>query len=156
MTIKRAEIKNIPDINRLLHQVLSVHHQGRPDLFRANSKKYTNEELEVIIQDKERPVFVAFDGAGNLVGYAFCVIQVYQNDPICIDRKTLYIDDLCVEQLMRGKHIGTDLYQHVLKYAKKIGCYNVTLNVWSCNPEAAAFYQAMGMIPYRTSMEKIL
>lgn len=156
MKITRAAVKDIPNINRLLHQVLSVHHNGRPDLFKANCKKYTNPELKAILKDDSRPVFVAFDEAGNLVGYVFCVIRIYQNDNIQTDRKTLYIDDLCVEALMRGKHIGTELYHYVLNYAKSIGCYNVTLNVWSCNPDASAFYQAMGMTPYKTGMEVIL
>lgn len=156
MKITKAAVKDIPNINRLLHQVLSVHHNGRPDLFKANCKKYTNPELKAILKDDTKPVFVAFDDAGNLVGYVFCVIKVYQDDNIHTDRKTLYIDDLCVEALMRGKHIGTELYRYVLNYAKTIGCYNVTLNVWSCNPDASAFYQAMGMIPYKTGMEVIL
>ena len=156
MKITRAAVKDIPNINRLLHQVLSVHHNGRPDLFKANCKKYTNPELKAILKDDSRPVFVAFDDAGNLVGYVFCVIELYQGDNSNTDRKTLYIDDLCVEALMRGKHIGKELYRYVLNYARNIGCYNVTLNVWSCNPDAAAFYQAMGMIPYKTGMEVIL
>ena len=156
MKITRAAVKDIPNINRLLHQVLSVHHNGRPDLFKANCKKYTNPELKAILKDDSRPVFVAVDDAGNLVGYVFCILKVYQNDNINTDRKTLYIDDLCVEALMRGKHIGKELYQYVLNYARSIDCYNVTLNVWSCNPDASAFYQAMGMKPYKIGMETIL
>ena len=156
MKITRASVKDIPNINRLLHQVLSVHHNGRPDLFKANCKKYTNPELKAILKDDSRPVFVAFDDAGNLVGYVFCILEVYKNDNINTDRKTLYIDDLCVEALMRGRHIGKELYQYVLNYARSIDCYNVTLNVWSCNPDASAFYQAMGMKPYKIGMETIL
>ena len=156
MKITRASVKDIPNINRLLHQVLSVHHNGRPDLFKANCKKYTNPELKAILKDDSRPVFVAFDDAGNLVGYVFCILEIYKNDNINTDRKTLYIDDLCVEALMRGKHIGKELYQYVLNYARSIDCYNVTLNVWSCNPDASAFYQAMGMKPYKIGMETIL
>ena len=63
MKITRAAAKDIPNINRLLHQVLKVHHEGRPDLFRSNSKKYTNPELKAILKDESRPVFVAFDDA---------------------------------------------------------------------------------------------
>ena len=99
---------------------------------------------------------VAFDDAGNLVGYVFCILEVYKNDNINTDRKTLYIDDLCVEALMRGKHIGKELYQYVLNYARSIDCYNVTLNVWACNPDAQAFYESCGMKPQKTGMETIL
>jgi GNAT superfamily N-acetyltransferase len=32
-----------------------------------------------------------------------------------------------------GKHIGKALYEFVRGYAKSIGCYNITLNVWEGN-----------------------
>ena len=156
MHIRKATEKDIPDINRLLHQVLTVHHEGRPDLFKPDCKKYTDSELKILLQDNTKPVFVAIDSAGNLLGYVFCILKIYQDNHIHTDRKELYIDDLCVESFMRGKHIGKNLYEYVLDYAKSIGCYHVTLNVWKCNPSAEAFYQAMGMKPYKTSMEVIL
>ena len=45
------------------------------------------------------------------------------------DIKTLYIDDLCVDENVRGKSIGKQLFEHVKSYAKEIECYNITLNV---------------------------
>ncbi|MBD5142370.1 MAG: GNAT family N-acetyltransferase [Ruminococcus sp.] len=156
MHIRKATEKDIPDINRLLHQVLTIHHEGRPDLFKQNCKKYTESELKTILQDNQKPVFLAIDRAGNTLGYAFCVLETYHNDNIQTDRKELYIDDLCIESFMRGKHVGKNLYQYILDFAKEIGCYRVILNVWTCNPNAEAFYQAMGMKPYKTGMEVIL
>ncbi len=156
MKIARAGEKDIPGLNRLLRQVLMVHHGGRPDLFRADSKKYTDEELRALLSDEMRPVFAAWDEAGNVQGYAFCVLQEYRKHNVFQDCKTLYIDDLCVEQSARGKHIGTQLYQYVLAYAREMGCYNVTLNVWSCNPDAMKFYEAMGLQPMKVGMEQIL
>ncbi len=156
MVIRRAEEQDITHINRLLRQVLMIHHKGRPDLFREDSKKYTDGELEVLMKTDSRPVFTAWDEAGNLLGYAFCQIEEYKGDNVQTDRKTLYIDDLCVEELARGRHIGTKLCQYVLDYAKSIGCYNVTLNVWSCNPGAEKFYRSVGMQPYKIGMEQIL
>lgn len=155
MNIRRAVSGDIPELNRLLHQVLMVHHNGRPDLFKPDCTKYTNEELAALLQDEKRPVFAAFDG-GAMLGYAFCVLEIHENDNILTDRKTLYIDDICVDEQSRGQHVGTALYQHCIGYARESGCYNVTLNVWSCNPGAEAFYQAMGMKPYKTGMEMIL
>ena len=156
MYIRRAKKEDIPSLNRLLHQVLMVHHNGRPDLFKPDCKKYTDSQLEELLKDDTRPVFAAFDNEENLVGYAFCMLEVYQNDNVNTDRKTLYIDDICVDEQKRGQHVGTALYEYVLNYAKSIGCYNITLNVWTCNPNAEAFYQALGMKPYKTGMETIL
>ena len=155
MEIRRASAADIKGIDRLLRQVLEVHHAGRPDLFKGGVKKYTDSELEEILADDKRPVFAAFDD-GEILGYAFCVVTEHMNDNILTDIKTLYIDDLCVDESARRKHVGRSVYEYVLKYAKEIGCYNVTLNVWTCNPEAMKFYESLGMTPQKIGMEKIL
>ena len=155
MIIRRAKESDINAINRLLCQVLMVHHNGRPDIFKPNCKKYTDEELLEIIADDERPIFVAED-EGEVKGYSFCVIQQHKDSNILTDIKTLYIDDLCVDETARGQHIGKELYEYVLDFAKKEGFYNLTLNVWSCNESALKFYEKMGLIPQKIGMEKIL
>ena len=139
----------------MLCQVLKVHHQGRPDIFKPNAKKYQDEELIRIIADDERPIFVA-EEEGEVLGYAFCVFQRYVDNNILTDIKTLYIDDLCVDERCRGKHIGKALYEYVVEFARDNGFYNVTLNVWSFNGNAQKFYEKMGMSPQKTGMEKIL
>ena len=156
MIIERARIKDMEGINKLLKQVLMVHHNGRPDLFKADVKKYTDEELAAIIQDDSRPIFVARDEMGTVMGYAFCVYQQYVNNNILTDVKTLYIDDLCVDETLRGQHVGKQLYDYVLSFAKENGFYNVTLNVWSCNEGAMKFYEKCGLKPQKVGMEVIL
>ncbi len=156
MKIERAGIRDIEGINRLLYQVLMVHHEGRPDLFKPDSKKYTDAELEILLQDDTRPVFGAWDENGMLLGYAFCILQEHKQDNVLTDIRTLYIDDLCVDETARGQHVGTALYEYVLSYAKEIGCYNVTLNVWTCNESAMRFYEKRGMKPQKIGMETIL
>ena len=156
MIIRRAISNDMPGINKLLNQVLMVHHNGRPDLFKANVKKYTDEELEVIINDDTKPIFVAVNEHDEVLGYAFCVFVQHINNNILTDVKTLYIDDLCVDEEKRGMHIGKTLYEFVLDFAKTQGCYNVTLNVWSCNESAMKFYEKCGLVPQKIGMEKIL
>lgn len=157
MEIRRAREQDISGVNNLLEQVSMVHHRGRPDLFQGNrSRKYTDAQLKEIFRDESRPVFVAVDGGGEVLGYAFCMIQQHPHDNILTDIKTLYIDDLCVDEEIRGRHIGSILYQHVLGYAREQGCYNVTLNVWTCNEPAMRFYEKCGMKAQKIGMETIL
>lgn len=157
MNIRRAKEKDMDRINELLRQVCMVHHIGRPDLFKGNNnRKYTNEQLLGIIHDDLRPIFVAVDEADQVMGYAFCIFQQHLNDNILTDIKTLYIDDLCVDENIRGRHIGKTLYEYVLKFAKEQGCYNVTLNVWNCNETAMRFYENCGLKPQKIGMETIL
>ncbi len=155
MEIRRAEKRDSEAINKLLFEVLEVHHRGRPDIFKKGTKKYTDEELLEIIADDTRPVFVA-DEDGKVVGYAFCIFEQHIESNILTDIKTLYIDDLCVDETCRGKHIGKRLYEYVLDFARSAGCYNVTLNVWACNEDALKFYERLGLAPQKIGMEKVL
>lgn len=155
MQIRRAELCDTDGINTLLYQVLTVHHNGRPDLFKANAKKYTDDELMSIIADDNAPIFVAVNN-GDIVGYAFCIFKQFSEDNILTDVKTLYIDDLCVSENCRRMGIGKKLYEYVLDFAKRSNCYNLTLNVWACNTDAILFYKNMGLIPQKTVMETIL
>ena len=143
-------------INDLLMQVCLVHHKGRPDLFKYGAKKYTDDELRAIICDDTRPILTAVDEQGKVLGYAFCIFQQHINNNILTDIKTLYIDDLCVDETLRGQHIGKRLYEAVLAFAKEKNCYNVTLNVWSLNEPAMKFYEACGLKPQKIGMETIL
>ena len=154
--VRRAEKRDIPAIMELLVQVCMVHHNGRPDLFKGPATKYTPLQLEGILQDARTPVFVCQDEAGKVLGHAFCVIRQELHDNILTDIRSLYIDDICVDEAARGRGVGTALYEHVTAYAKTIGCYNVTLNVWSTNTGAMAFYRRMGMQPQKVGMEVIL
>ncbi|MCI8524470.1 MAG: GNAT family N-acetyltransferase [Oscillospiraceae bacterium] len=154
MMIRRAGARDIPALHRLLAQVDLVHHQGRPDLFKIGNK-YTDQELQTLLADERRPVFVA-ETEGTVLGYAFCVLQQYVDHNIMTDIRTLYLDDLCVDEAARGRHVGTALYAHVLDFARAQGCYNVTLNVWSCNGPALRFYQNRGLKPQKLGMEVIL
>ena len=156
MEIRRAVNQDMEDINRLLLQVCLVHHRGRPDLFKYGAKKYTDEQLRALIADDSRPIFVAVGEDDHVAGYAFCVFQQHTGDNILTDIRTLYIDDLCVDENRRGQHIGSQLYRYVLDFARESGCYNVTLNVWSCNEAAMKFYEACGLKPQKVGMEVIL
>ena len=154
-SIRRAEARDIPGILKLLVQVNMVHHNGRPDLFRGPTTKYTGEELEQILRNDKTPVFVCVDEKDRVLGHGFCILQ-HAGDRLMVDHDTLYIDDICVDGNARGRGIGRALYDYILDYARKKGCYNVTLNVWTCNPRAMAFYEKLGMKAYKTGMEVIL
>lgn len=156
ISVRRAQDEDMGVINELLLQVCLVHHKGRPDLFKYGAKKYTDEELLEIIHDDERPILVAVNEEDKVLGYAFCVFQQHVDDNILTDIKTLYIDDLCVDENIRGQHIGKTLYEAALEFAREHGCYNVTLNVWSLNESAQRFYERCGLVPYKVGMEKIL
>ena len=152
--IRKANKNDIKGVIDLLYQADAVHHGIRPDLFKGNTPKYDEQELAAIIDDASKPIFVYDDG--NILGHAFCQITEVKNHRLLQDIKTLYIDDICVDEKARGQHIGKALYEYVRDYAQSIGCYNITLNVWEGNDSAFSFYQSMGMKVQKTGMETIL
>jgi len=152
--IRKAEAKDIKGLLALLYQVDAVHNGIRPDLFKGNTAKYSEQELEAILGDESKPVFVYDDG--GILGHAFCQVTEVGNHRLLQNIKTLYIDDICVDEQARGRHIGQALYEYVRDYARSIGCYNITLNVWEGNAPALAFYRNMGMAVQKTGMETIL
>lgn len=152
--VRRATKNDITRIMALLHQVNMVHHEIRPDLFKPHTTKYDEHELEALLDDDSTPVFVYDDG--TVEGHAFCQVTEVRDHRLLQDAKTLYIDDICVDEAVRGKHVGKALYDHVIAYARSIGCYHVTLNVWEGNTAAISFYRSMGMGIQKTGMETIL
>ena len=152
--IRKANKEDIERIIALLHQVNMVHHVLRPDLFKPYTTKYNEQELEAMLNDESKPIFVYHDGM--VQGYAFCQITEVRGNQLLEDIKTLYIDDICVDEQARGRHVGKALYEYVLDYAKSIGCNNITLNVWEGNEPALHFYRNMGMQVQKTTMEVIL
>jgi len=155
MTIRFAETKDIPGMIALLQQVGEVHHQIRPDLFRSGAQKYNHTDLEALLADPNRPILIAEEGS-MVAGYAFCILQQTQGNPVLCDRKVLYIDDICVDEAMRGRGIATALYDRVLAFARELHCHSVTLNVWCGNDGAMKFYEKCGMKPQKIGMETIL
>ena len=68
----------------------------------------------------------------------------------------LFIDDLCVDAKTRGQHIGELLFEYVKEEAKRLGCYEVTLNVWAGNTSAEKFYEKMGFVYFKKNEDKDL
>ena len=154
--IRKANKNDIPGVISLLFQVNAVHHEIRPDLFKGNTVKYKEKELAELLNDESKPIFVYVDEDGNILGHAFCQIIDIKNNQLLQDIRTLYIDDICVDENHRRKGVGEALYKHVVEYAKENSFYNITLNVWSCNPGAIKFYESLGFEAQKIGMEKIL
>ena len=155
-SVRRAKEEDIPRILELLYQVDMVHHEGRPDLFKGPATKYNAEELEEIFKDDRTPVFVCVNEDGMVLGHLFGIFKQVLDDSVQTDIKTLYIDDICVDEKARGQGVGKTLYEFIRGFAKQEDCYNITLNVWSCNPGAMKFYESMGLVPQKIGLEEII
>ena len=155
--IRNAILSDGERIIALLEQIGEYHHRGRPDIFKGGIKKYTPDDFKEILANPARPIFSAVGkDSGEVLGYAFCEIISYKDHPVFRDIKTLYIDDLCVDEKCRGMGIGFLLVEKCKAFAKDAGCYNIDLNVWEFNHSAVKFYEKCGMTVQRRRLEFIL
>ncbi|NQJ87672.1 GNAT family N-acetyltransferase [Streptococcus suis] len=154
MTIRKARQSDIPVLNELLQDILQVHHQARPDIFKSVGQKFSEDELLALLENPDKPVFV-YEVKGQVVGHLFCEFRTTSGD-VLETIKTLFIDDLCVASSVRGQKIGEQLYEFALSYAKEQGCHNLTLDVWADNAGAVRFYERQGMKPQKFRMEQII
>lgn len=153
--IRMATEADLPTVGRLLSQVLRVHADLRPDLFRAGSRKYSDAELSELLRDAQRPIFI-YEEEGEVLGYVFCKIIDHAREPSTTGYRNVYVDDLCVDASAQKRGVGRALMEHVFSYARGIGAHNVTLNVWCGNDGAIAFYEALGMREQKLCMEMLL
>ena len=75
MFIRKAEEKDIPRILELLGQVLQIHAEIRPDVFIPGTTKYTDSELKELLEQEDKPIFVAAGEDDVCMGYAFCQLK---------------------------------------------------------------------------------
>ena len=153
MTVRNAREKDIPKMIELLQQVLEIHAALQPNIFLSGTTKYSVEELKELLEDPRKPIYVAVDEEDQVLGYAFCQLICHEKSANTREYNSIYIDDLCVDEASRGRHIGKALFGKVKEYATSKGCHNITLHVWECNPAARAFYESMRMSVQFTSME---
>ena len=152
--IRLATTNDIPRLLELLHQVNMVHYERRPDIFKPHTTKYNAEQLQDLLLQPDKAIFVYEDE--GVQGYAFVQMEDVHDDILLQDMRTLYIDDICVDEQARGKHVGKQLFDHVRAYAEKLGCGAITLNVWESNDAAMAFYRKLGMSVRKTCMEMMI
>jgi len=151
-TVRAARLGDETRLAELLRDIARLHSDGRPDIFKTTQKYSADECLEKIEQGKD-PIFVAADGNGTVVGYIFCKVKRILDDPLFVDRVSVYIDDLCVDPEYRKHGIGGLLFDRVTEFAEEISASCIELNVWDFNGEAKRFYEKKGMTVQRSILE---
>ncbi|MBQ3866507.1 MAG: GNAT family N-acetyltransferase [Clostridia bacterium] len=156
MKIRRAVASDAARVEALLSQVLEIHARIRPDIFISGTTKYTSREICAMFKNDEKPVYVALDPVGTVIGYAICAVKEQPFSNNMVPFRTLFVDDLCVDEGARGRGVGEKLFSHIKAEGKRLGCYEVTLAVWEGNDAARRFYEKMGMKVKESIMEYVL
>lgn len=108
-------------------------------------------ELKGSLENNEN-ILVAEEN-NNIVGVVIFKIKIVGEHINLIDRKVIWINELVVDEKLRGKGIGTKLFNETKKYAKNNKCDAVELNCWEFNEKAPRFYERCGMNTQRRIMD---
>src|SRR5699024_10395073 len=114
----------------------------------------THDEVATIIENPQRPILVAVEN-NHVLGYMFGVLKETEEDNILVAEKSLYIDDICVDQNACGKHVAQKLYQATKELAAATGCPCTTLHSCALKQCIKFFNYKMNKRTYNSSRKYI-
>jgi GNAT superfamily N-acetyltransferase len=129
----------------------------------ADADKYPRLDLEAqqrLVRDalqKKRFDLVFAEWQHIVVGYA----AFFEGYSTFEARSTLYIEDLFVMPEYRGRHVAFELFQHLLREAKRRDCGRVEWRFIEGNEDAVGFYDRLhakrlqGWVHYRLNYDDI-
>ena len=152
MIIRNMTLDDYDHVDRLMAQVHKLHVEGRPDLYIDVDHIYSQEQFREMIENEDM-ISVVAEINESVVGICFVSMRART---CMVKRRTAYMEDLCVDEIHRGKGIGKSLYKYVKKCAKEMGAERLDLMVWDFNENARKFYESLGMKIQRYIMEEHL
>jgi len=143
-------------IERLLRQTCTLHHSFRADLFKAEGTKFTKNAFIDTLNKKDCFVHIGTDESTARVEYLSTEIKRVPDSKIRYSRKTLFIEDLCIDAPCRRTGAGSAFMRFAEDFARENSCDALELNCWSNNAAALALYEKCGYGAERVIMEKVL
>ena len=152
--IREACISDFSGISTLENQVFQIHLDARPDMIKPELP-FNQNYFEECLHDENMKIFV-FEDAGCIIGYCVTRKIEHKGHYMFFDMIILEINNLCVDERVRCKNIGRQLFNHVKEYADAIGASRLELSVWAFNENAIQFYKRLGMSERTSRFELVL
>lgn len=146
VTIRRAHTADAPDVERLYRQLVP----GDPAV------RVLPERIDQVAADPASLLLVA-ERSGRLAGSAFVTVCL---DTMYGDRPYLVIENVVVEETVRGAGVGRRLLEAVDRVAVEAGASKVMLLSSAARTEAHRFFETCGyaadakrgFVRYRSAM----
>ena len=148
--IELATAKDRAEVNRLARQIHQLHVDWRPDIYQMPEELFSEEQFQELIGTRQMYVGKL---NGIVVGYAILKIREY-NWPAVVYRRVMVLDQLCVEETLRGHGLGTAMMEDIRALAKAFGCTDMQLGVYPQNDAAVSFYQKCGFMIQNINMQR--
>lgn len=152
MIIRDIAIRDFEEVNEIMKEIHSLHVRNRPDLYLDVDEPFPRKQFE---EDVENENFISVLAEENHRIMGICFAQMMEK--ICmVEKRTAYMDVLCVVEKYRKQGIGGMLFHYVQEKVKRMGAERLDLMVWGFNDTAYSFYEKMGMNVQRNILEKKL
>lgn len=137
---------------RMNESIHAQHVALKPGVFKPYNREDMEREFEDRLSNPEWLAFIALQDNCES-GYVLVRITDKPESVFSYASRTLYVDQLYVDEAQRGQGIGKALIEKVLELAKSNGIQTVQLDHWSANEEARGFFGKMGFTYYQEKME---
>lgn len=136
LTIKNAELENIPPIIALLREF--AEYENLLDFCEV-----TEERLKIALfgETKVAEAIVAFDGE-TAIGYAV----FYPNFATFRGQRGFYLEDIYITKMARGRGVGEMMLKYIAKLGKECGFERIDFQVLEWNTPAVEFYKKLGAV----------
>lgn len=152
MIIRDMTVKDFEGVNELMKEVHAIHVENRPDLYIDLEEPCSKKQFEEDVNN-ENIISILAEEENQILGICFVS---FREKTCMVEKRTAYMDDLCVGNKYRKQGIGTKLFYYAQEQAKRMGAERLDLMVWGFNEAAYHFYDKLDMNVQRYIMEKIL
>lgn len=149
--IRNMNENDYAEFDTLMAKLHGLHVTARPDVFLPVPHIYSEDVFRNEILNSETHFALCAVSDGKIVG--ICTAEKRFRS-MMKNMKTVYIDDIFVDEGFRRRGIAKMLADKITSEAKTFGAERIDLTVWEFNDEARGFYEALGFTTMRRVLEK--
>ena len=152
MMIRQASAEDAVTISRLNVSVQQLHADAAPDTFKQpESDAFAAKSLAEWLVAEDRYFYIAYEDE-TAVGYIYGEVRRRPENPYTHARPQLYIHQIAVDPLYRGRGHGARLIHRVRELADELDIDTIALDTWMFNEEARQFFAGQGFTPFMVRM----
>lgn len=148
--IRKAQIHDYEQVERIMQQVHRMHVNWRPDIYRNADIVFSKSCFEELCNRDE---IILYETEHTVIGIACFKERVIPDDGVKVPKKTLFVDTMAVLEEYRGKGVGHALFDALKEIAKQKNCEGIELQVNAKNENARNMYQSYGFTEKSINME---
>jgi diamine N-acetyltransferase len=143
--IRSAALGDFDQLALFKRDIHSMHVKHARNFYKDAKDPLTLEELQDAIAGKDGKAAYVLLVDGLLAGYAFTKLVEIRSNPIILDQKLLFIEDMYIDCGLRRKGYGREFMKLLQQLASDSDCASIVLDVWDWNKDAIAFYESLGL-----------